>query len=272
MATPIGNLEDITLRAVRILGEVDLIASEDTRHTKKLLNHLGISTRQTSYYKEREASKAVKIIEKLQQGLNVALVADAGTPSISDPGYLLVRAAREAHIKTVPIPGPSALTTAISVAGLEGNAFLFLGFLPARKGERCTLLTTLVHEQRSLVFYESPRRLAASLRDCLDVLGDRQVFWARELTKIHEELTAESLSELMPKIESRMIKGESVVVVSGASKAATPDSKDIETLLLWYRDRQELSLKDTVRKLSRDMGMSRAKVYAAALKIWNQEP
>lgn len=272
VATPIGNLEDITLRAVRILGEVDLIASEDTRHTKKLLSHLGISTKQTSYYKDKEAGKAVKIIRKLQDGFNVALVADAGTPAISDPGHILVREARKAGISTVPVPGPSALTTAVSVAGLADNSFIFLGFLPARKGERCTLLKTFVHEKRALVFYESPRRLSSSLKDCQQILDDRQAFWARELTKIHEELTAEPLSGLIRKLAGRQIKGESVVIISGAAGETPPEGKDIDTLLRWYRDQKELSLKDAVQKLSRDMGLSRAKVYAAALKIWQQAP
>lgn len=269
VATPIGNLEDITLRAIRILASVDLIAAEDTRHTRKLLSHLEISAQLVSYYKDREASRAVKIINQLNKGKNVALVSDAGTPGIADPGHILVRQARAAGIRIVPIPGPSSLTTALSVTGLENTPLIFLGFLPSRPAERRRLLKRLAQEQRHIVFFESPRRLKTCLNDCLNILGDREVFWARELTKIHESLYHGNLAELASSLESTEQKGESVLVLTGALGEDKTDLEDIDELLGWYKQRGS-SLKDAVRQVSRDLDLARTRVYKKALHIWQE--
>ena len=268
VATPIGNLEDITMRAIRILGEVDLIAAEDTRHTRKLLAHFGLSTPLKSYYKDKEKARSEKIIQALRQGRNVALVSDAGTPGISDPGSILVRSAREASVPVVPIPGPSALTTAISVAGFSNSTFIFLGFLPSRAAERRRLLSSLVHEQRDLVFFESPRRLEKTLGDCLEILGNREIFWARELTKLHEETRPTRLAELLEELGGREIKGESVVLVKGAIVTETPP-EDLTAVLAWYKEKGT-SLKEAVQRVSRDLGLARSRVYQEALAIWDK--
>lgn len=270
VATPIGNLEDITLRALRTLKEVDLIAAEDTRHSQKLLNHFGIHTRLISYYREKETERAHELVLRLQAGESVALISDAGTPGISDPGAILVRLAREAAITVVPIPGPSALTTALSSAGLAEGTFLFLGFLPSQKGQRQKLLLSLADSEHPLVLYESPNRMAALFADALDVLGERQAFWARELTKSYEELQGGPLSELLALAGSRKNKGESVVIICpGAKNQAEGDN--LEELLLWYRDHSGLSLKDACRKLASDLGLSRSQIYQQALALWQDD-
>jgi len=198
VATPIGNLEDITLRALRILGEVDLIAAEDTRHTRKLLTHFDIHTPLISYYKEKEASRAQEIVARLLSGAQVALVSDAGTPGISDPGGILVQSAQAHGISVVPVPGVSALATLLSVAGLTEPSHLFLGFLPAKGTERRKLLRGLKNDVHPLVFYESPHRILASMADLREVLGGaRSVTIARELTKVFETIHTCTLEEAL---------------------------------------------------------------------------
>ncbi|MDH3393752.1 MAG: 16S rRNA (cytidine(1402)-2'-O)-methyltransferase [Desulfobulbaceae bacterium] len=269
VATPIGNLEDITIRAVRILKEVALVASEDTRHTRKLLSHLGISTTLLSYYKGKEASRAEPILQRLQEGDDVALVSDAGTPGISDPGALLVKKARESNITVVPVPGPSALTAAMSVAGFEDTAFHFVGFLPSRGGERRKFLKTLVSEKPLIIFYESPQRIVAALEDCFAVFGDRRISVAREITKMYEEFFIGSLAEAIADFKHRdKIKGEFVVIVAGGEEEEQPTADDLDALLVWYRDNSELSLKDASRRVAKDMGLSRSQVYRRALDLW----
>ena len=235
IATPIGNLEDITLRALRILKEVDLIAAEDTRHTQKLLNHFGIHTRLISYYREKEMERAAELVGRLQAGESIALVSDAGTPGISDPGAVLVRQARTANVPIIPLPGPSALTAALSAAGLEQGTFIFLGFPPSRQGQRQKLLTSYRDSEHPLVFYEAPNRIASLLTDALAVLGEREAFWARELTKSYEELRGGPLSDLLTLAESRQNKGESVLIISPGAKNQE-QGDNLEELLLWYRD------------------------------------
>ena len=270
VATPLGNLEDITRRAARILNEVDLVAAEDTRHTRKLLTSLDISCPMISYYKEKEKSRAKQIIDRILAGENVALVSDAGTPAVSDPGAVLVRHAVDNGITLVPVPGPSALTAAVSVAGLEDGSFIFLGFLPGRKGERCSLLRSLSGQNRALIFYESPNRIVKSLKDCLEVLGDRDIFIGRELTKLHEEIlhvtTVEALVELSAR---KKIKGELVVIINGSEEREPEMSGDLNEVLTWYRDHSDLSMRDAVRKVSDDLGTGRSVVYSAALAIWS---
>ena len=270
VATPIGNLEDITLRALRTLKEVDLIAAEDTRHSQKLLNHFGIHTRLISYYREKETERGHELVIRLQQGENIALISDAGTPGISDPGAILVRLARQAGIPVVPIPGPSALTTALSAAGLAEGTFVFLGFLPSQKGQRQKLLASLADSEHPLVVYESPNRMEGLLADALAVLGERRAFWARELTKSYEELQEGTLSELLTLAGSRRNKGESVVIICPGIKNQA-EGDNLEELLLWYRDHSDLSLKDACRKLASDLGLSRSQIYQQALELWQHK-
>ncbi len=268
VATPIGNLEDITLRAIRILKEVDYIAAEDTRHTKKLLNHLGIDTNLISYYREQEQQRAEQIVRFLEEGQDVAIVTDAGTPAISDPGTVVVRKARERGLKIVPIPGPSALTAALSCAGIEEKAFMFHGFAPAKKTQRKKLLQTLIHADYYAVFYESPHRIEGFLQDAIAALGDRQIFMARELTKNFEELQQTSLSELIEITSSRKSRGEHVLILAPAD-AVPSKEMDIDDLILWYRDHSSLSLKDSCKTLAADLGVSRSKLYKRALQLWS---
>lgn len=267
-ATPIGNLEDITLRCLRMLKEVDLIAAEDTRHTRKLLTHFEISTQLISYYREKEAERSVHLIQRLLAGEDIALVSDAGTPGISDPGAVLVAAAHKAHITVVPLPGPSAITTALSAAGISNPHFLFLGFAPSKKSQRRTLLTSLVDSPWPLVFYESPRRIEGLLRDILNIMGDRPSFWGRELSKNYEDLKKESISVLLEHASSQNNRGEFVLVVEPGT-ILKAEGENIQELLCWYRDNSSLSLKDVSRKISSDLGLSRSQVYKEALTIYN---
>lgn len=268
VATPIGNLEDITLRALRILKEVDLIAAEDTRHTRKLLNHFGINTPLISYYREKEQERGKELVEKLSAGLDVALVSDAGTPGISDPGAVVTELCHLAGITVSPIPGPSALTAALSCTGFGGGGFLFIGFCPAKKNQRRKLLDSLVHSEYPIIFYEAPRRVEAFLTDALDRFGDRQVLWARELTKSFEDIKRSSLEELLQHKNNLTTKGEFVIIVSPGQPADQPEGENIEELLVWYRDNSELSMKDVCRRLASDLGISRSQIYQQALAIW----
>ena len=273
VATPIGNLEDISMRAIRVLGEVALIACEDTRHTRKLLTHFGINTPQTSYYREKEAQKSDRIIHLLLEGKDVALVSDAGVPCISDPGFVLVNEARTAGIGVVSIPGPSALTAAISVAGLKAEHFLFYGFLPAKNAERRKALQALTTQTALLIFYESPHRLRESLADCLVVLGDRMAVVCKELTKFYEQSLRGSLSALLAALDAAEVRGEFVVLVQGADRRqeAPIEGDDLHGLLVWYQAESGLSLKAAVAKVSADLGLSRSKVYAEALQVWGKQ-
>ncbi len=267
--TPIGNLEDITLRALRILKEVDVIAAEDTRHTRQLLNHFGIHTPLISYYREKETERSEEIVLRLQEGKNVALVSDAGTPGISDPGAIVVRQAHENSITVVPLPGASALTTALSGAGVDLTGFLFLGFLPAKSSQRRKALAAFSTCEYPVVVYESPRRIDALLADALEILGDRRAFWARELTKAFEDLQYGTLSELLAKSKESRNRGEFVVIICPGAKEEVK-GQTLDELILWYRDNSELSLKDVSRQLAADLGVSRSQIYQQALALWNK--
>lgn len=267
--TPIGNLEDITLRAIRTLTEVDLIAAEDTRHTKKLLNHLGIQTPLISYYREREIQRGSEIVDLLKTGQNIALVSDAGTPAISDPGSVLVEMAHRNEINIVPLPGPSALTTALSAAGFGYTNFLFLGFLPSKKHQRRKSLTALANSEYPVVLYESPHRISALLNDAFDILGNREAFWARELTKKFEELQRADLPTLLEKATSGKNKGEFVIIICPGPKEEIK-ADTIEELIKWYRDNTDISLKDVSKRIAGDLGVSRSQVYQKALEHWNK--
>ncbi len=267
VATPIGNLEDITFRAVRILKEVDIIAAEDTRHSRKILTHLGISKPLTSYFDHNKDIKGLYILEKLKEGLSVALISDAGTPCISDPGYELVRDAVAADINVVPIPGPSAFVAALSVSGLQTDSFAFEGFLPNRQGKRLSKLNALKDEHRVIIFYESPKRLLASLGDMLKIFGDRKVVIAREITKIYEEFVRGFLSEIVVGLGKRQVKGEVLILVSPSTHAEASGDVSLHDFLKQYLVKERLSLKDAVKKVSLETGVKRSKVYEEALRI-----
>lgn len=265
VSTPIGNLEDITLRALRVLKEVDLIAAEDTRHTKKLLNHYNIHTFLTSYFEHNELVKGPEIIKRLEGGKDIALVSDAGTPGISDPGYRLVRLAIEHSIPVVPIPGSSAIISSLSASGLPTDKFSFFGFIPAKKRERKTFLISLKDENRTVVLYESPRRLITTLKDILNILGDVELVVAREVTKIHEEFLRGKVSHILEILKDRTIKGEVTLVLKGlkVEKKERPILNDIKN----YQKRLELSLKEAVKIVAEERGLPKREVYKEALKL-----
>jgi 16S rRNA (cytidine1402-2'-O)-methyltransferase len=221
VATPIGNLEDITLRALRVLREVDLIAAEDTRHTQILLAHHGIHATLTSYHEHNERAKAQALVARLEQGTNIALVSDAGTPAISDPGFRLVVEAIRAGLRIVPVPGASALSAVLSASGLPTDRFVFEGFLPAKKKQRRERLQAVRGESRTLIFYETPHRLKDSLDDIGEILGDRGITLAREVTKMHEEFLRGRVSEIFHQIADREIKGELTLVIAGWAGEST---------------------------------------------------
>ena len=218
VSTPIGNMEDITLRALRVLKEVDLIAAEDTRRTGLLLKHYGVQTPLTSYFEGNEFKKREFILSRLKEGKKAALVSDAGTPGVSDPGFRLIQLAIENGIPIVPIPGPSAVITALSVSGLPTDAFLFKGFLPHKSKKRRDLLKELEQVRETLIFYESPHRLTETLKDISDILGNRDVVLTRELTKVYEEVLRGKASEIENQIGERKLKGEITLVVSGKTR------------------------------------------------------
>lgn len=271
VATPLGHLEDITLRALRILKNVDLIAAEDTRHSRKLLTHYGISTPLTSYYDQIERQKAPQLIDELKKNKSIALISDAGTPCIADPGFRLVRAALAAGIEVEPVPGPSAVAAALSISGLPTDRFAFDGFVPAKSGARRSFYASLAHEERTLVMYETARRLVASLQDLLEVIGDRQIVIARELTKMFEEVLRGRVSELLVGLREREaargVQGEMTLVVNGAEKA-TPTLSDEELAARIAEMRGAgTGLKETARQLAEEHGLSRRAVYQLALDL-----
>jgi len=269
VATPIGNLEDITFRAVRILKEVDLIAAEDTRHTRKLLSHFGISKPLTSYFDHNKHLKGEAILERLRHGASVALVSDAGTPCIADPGYQLVRDAVAEGISVAPIPGVSAAVTALSAAGLPTDCFTFIGFLPSRQGKRRDRLSSLKAERRVLIFYEAPNRLMATLGDMRDICGERNLVVARELTKIYEEFARGTTSEVIAQFLERRVKGEVVILVAPSEEPERGDvgKESLQEALNRYIFVEGLTLKDAVKRVSGEMGCPRREVYAEALRI-----
>jgi 16S rRNA (cytidine1402-2'-O)-methyltransferase len=266
VSTPIGNLEDITYRAVRILGEVDLIAAEDTRHSLKLLNHFNISKPLTSYYDHNQQLKGERILSTLRQGRSVALISDAGTPCISDPGYHLVRDAITEGVKVVPIPGCCAAVTALSAAGLPSDSFTFAGFPPSRQGKRRTFLSTLENSSGTLILYEAPHRLESTLIDIYEVLGNRQIVVARELTKIYEEFVCGSVSEVQSKFENTKVRGEVVILISPGEQPVKETEK-LEELLERLLNIDGLTIKDAARKAAEITGISRSEAYTEALKV-----
>ena len=267
VATPIGNLEDITLRALRILKTVDLIAAEDTRHTRKLLTHYDIATPLTSYHDHSESTKAPALVETLLAGKNMALVSDAGTPCISDPGYRLVKSAAEVDIPIVPIPGPSMLTALMSVGGLPTDRFAFEGFLPAKPAQRQRALRELCHEERPLIFYESPYRLLRTLADLEQIFGDRRVVVGRELTKQFEEILRGPVSVVLSAFHNRPVKGEVALVVEGwdGKEEGAPQQFAAELMQRLLAD--GVSLKEAARAVSEACQLPKRDAYALGVKI-----
>lgn len=264
VATPIGNLADITLRALRVLGEVDVIAAEDTRTTRKLLAHHGIRTPLVSYHEHNEAIRTPELLERISGGASVALVSEAGTPSISDPGYRLVKEAVAAGMPVEAIPGPSALLAAVVVSGLPSDAFVFEGFLPRRQNERRRRLQGLAAEPRTLVFFEAPHRLDRCLTDLQEILGERQAALCRELTKVHEEVRRGRLGELVASLQRRPVKGEIVLVVEGAT-AAVPDLEAaVEEALERVNGGQ--STREATRAVAEERGVARRALYDRVLQ------
>jgi 16S rRNA (cytidine1402-2'-O)-methyltransferase len=256
VATPIGNLEDISLRALRILREAGKIACEDTRHTRKLLAHYDIHATQVSYHQHNEVALAPKLAAEIAAGATVALVTDAGTPSISDPGHRLVAACLELGLAVVPVPGPSAVIAALTGSGLPADAFTFVGFLPSRGGERRKAIRELANEPRSVVFYEAPHRLIESLTDAREILGDRRAAVARELTKVYEEFVRGTLDEVVARFQETPPRGEiTVVIAPGDPGAVGAADDDLERL--------KIPLARRVAQIEREKGVD----HKSALKI-----
>lgn len=268
LATPIGNMEDITLRAIRTLKEVALIAAEDTRHTRKLLTRHEISTPLVSYHDHNKEKRTPGLLKKLKSGSSIALVTDAGTPSISDPGHYLVRGAIQADVPVVPIPGASALVAALSVSGLPTDSFVFVGFAPRKPSKRKELLERLKEEPRTLIFYESPKRLLGLMREVFHLLGDRRAVVARELTKVYEEILRGSLSHVLEILESQsLLKGEHTLLVAGCEEQEEFDrdliSNDLKHLYL----ETGRPLSHLVKEVAGKHGLSRKVVYDVALRL-----
>jgi 16S rRNA (cytidine1402-2'-O)-methyltransferase len=269
VATPIGNLGDVSQRMRETLAAADVIACEDTRHTRKLLSHLNISAKMMSCRRENEQEQAAALTARLLAGENIAFVSDAGTPGLSDPGAVLVQAARAVGIAAVPVPGPSALAAALSVAGLDSSSFYFGGFPAAKQSERRRQFAALKTLPCPLIFYEAPHRIEASLEDCLEVFGDRPAQIFRELTKLHEEHLAGTLSQLLVRLRGKA-RGELVLIVTGRDAAQEEKKPDnLDDLLLWHRD-QGSSLKDAARQIAADLDLPKSQVYQQALVLWGK--
>jgi 16S rRNA (cytidine1402-2'-O)-methyltransferase len=263
VATPIGNLADITQRAVQILKDADLIAAEDTRHTRKLLQHYGIDTKTISYHEHNEQDRSKELLLRLKEGSNVAIVSDAGTPGINDPGFRLVHLANENDINVVSVPGPSALITALVASGLPTDEFFFAGFLPARSSGRRNRLTQVREVPGTLIFYEAPHRLAAALKDAADILGPRQAVVARELTKIHEEFRRGTLNDLANHYSSESPRGEIVLVIDKRRESELHNNSEKTNVaaLVARFESEGLDHRAALKKAARELGLSRSEAY-----------
>jgi 16S rRNA (cytidine1402-2'-O)-methyltransferase len=284
VATPIGNLEDITLRALRVLKEVDVIACEDTRQTQKLLNHYAIATRTTSYHEHNEMTKSAELVKEMQEGTSVALVSDAGTPGISDPGYRLITLAIRHHVPVVPIPGPSAFLGVLVASGLPTDSFQFSGFFPAKRGERRTVLESIRMSPRTQVFYEAPHRIVETLEDVVEVMGGtRYVVVAREVTKVHEEYLRGRAEEVLTELKKReAVKGEITLLIGKAEEVAAEfrssgpfDSAQgkqpeaaVATCKISVRQRVEQIMADekidqkaALKRVAKELGVSKSEAY-----------
>ena len=264
VATPIGNLEDITLRALRTLKEVDLIACEDTRQTQKLLTHYSIATPTISYHEHNEMTRSAELVKKLEEGAQVALVTDAGMPGISDPGYRLIALAIRHHIPVVPIPGPAAFLAALVASGLPTDSFRFSGFLPAKQGQRREMLESITESPRTQVFYEAPHRIREALEDVVAVLGcDRPVVIAREVTKLHEEFLRGRAEEVLGTVKSRELKGEITLLIGKAETGARPatGTPAVRERFQQIVAQEKLDEKAALKKVAKELGLSRSQAY-----------
>jgi 16S rRNA (cytidine1402-2'-O)-methyltransferase len=265
VATPIGNLEDITLRALRILKEVDQIACEDTRHTQKLLSHYNIQKPLVSYHEHNELTRAPELVVAMEQGAQVALVSDAGVPLVSDPGFRLVSLCLRHQIPVIPVPGPSALLAALSASGLPNDEFLFAGFLPARSGERRRALERLRIEDRTIIFYEAPHRIEETLAEALEILGDRPACIAREVTKLHEEFRRGTLAELHKSVADKPLRGEITFLVgpmpasdhTGQQNTAQSLAERVDELIR----QAKLDRKEALKLAAKERGLTKRAAY-----------
>ncbi|MGA9542358.1 MAG: 16S rRNA (cytidine(1402)-2'-O)-methyltransferase [Candidatus Sulfotelmatobacter sp.] len=267
VATPIGNLEDITLRALRVLKEVDQIACEDTRQTQKLLNHYGITTRTISYHEHNEMTRAAELVKEMQEGASVALVTDAGMPGISDPGYRLISLAIRHHVPVVPIPGASAFLAALVASGLPTDSFRFSGFLPAKRGERRAALEAVRTSPRTQVFYEAPHRIVEALVDVVEVLGEaRHVVIAREVTKLHEEFLRGRASEILEALQAcDAVKGEITLLIGKAeeadSQASAVPGMSVRQRVQQIMSEEKVDEKAALKKVAKERGVSKSEAY-----------
>ena len=262
VATPIGNLNDMTFRSVETLKSVSVIACEDTRHTRKLLTHFGISNKLVSYHEHNEAERAEELIKRVMNGDSVAVVSDAGTPGIADPSFRIVQRAIESGVEVVPIPGASAFVNAAAASGLPTDSIFFGGFLPSKKGDRRKRLLEIVDIPATVIFYESPRRISAALLDAADVLGDRAAVVAREITKLHEEFSRGTLAELHTKFSSATVKGEIVLLIDRV-RDDRPSGSGGLTLLerLEQIQAEGIDRKTALKKVAKEFGMSKSEAY-----------
>jgi 16S rRNA (cytidine1402-2'-O)-methyltransferase len=263
VATPLGNLEDLSPRAVKILGEVDLIACEDTRHTRKLLNHFAIQTPTTSYHEHNEDAKAPALLTQLQGGSRIALVSDAGTPLLSDPGHRLVHACRVNEIPVYPLPGPSAATAALSVSGLPAHHFLFIGFLPRRAALQRKVLEKVSQEESTLLIFISPHGLFPTLKRIVEILGNRRAFLIREMTKLHETHYFGRLKEVLTTLEQERPRGEYTLVLEGHTSEQDEVSFQIDAAayVLGLMEAQGLTQKEAIKQASQELDLSRREIY-----------
>jgi len=268
VATPIGNRDDITIRALNILGQVDLVAAEDTRHTGRLLAHHNIKCRMISFHEHNERERTPDLINRLKAGSSVALVSNAGTPSVSDPGYRLVKETIDSDIRVVPIPGVSAAITALCVAGMPTDSFVFVGFPAKKKARRLNQLNDLAGEHRTIVFYESPRRISTFLEEIIDIMGDRHGVLAREMTKLHEEFIRGLLSKILSSLNARpAIKGECTLLVTGCEENKEVSLKTVRTEIIKALEKKENRLSEIAKAVAEKHGLSKNKVYDEALKL-----
>jgi len=271
VATPIGNRDDITLRALNILREVDLIAAEDTRKTRRFLELHAIKSSLISYHEHNEAERTPKLVAKLKKGISIALVSNAGTPTVSDPGYRLITATLADKLKVMPIPGVSAATAALSVAGLPTDSFVFLGFPARKKTKRLQLLNDLASEPRTLIFYESPRRILTLLGEIKDAMGDRYLVFARELTKLHEEFLRGRLSEIAIQLKRRTnVKGECTLLVAGCDSGSSINWDTIRAEIQNSLAAEDKHVSEVVRDIAQKYNLPKNKVYEETLKFRNQ--
>lgn len=262
VATPIGNLGDMTFRAVRVLKETDLIACEDTRHTAKLLQHYGIDKPMVSYHEHNELQRAEELVAKLEQGLNVAQVSDAGMPGISDPGYRVIKLAIERGISVVPVPGASAVISALAASGLPTDNFQFFGFLPAKSGQRRTLLETIRNAEQTIAVYEAPHRIAETMQDIVEILGaERPVVLARELTKVHEEFIRGSASAVLARVKEHERKGEMTLLIGKSEAQSQSNKQNIAARVEEIMREQKIDEKAALKIVAKERGLSKSEAY-----------